>query len=145
MLKYSSNAQVAAEIQAHLDPHSGVDKGWRRNAALAWLRLSFEDSSSFESGMGPGKMQPLLAYLEKYGQASTAYNDIRPFAERLASEDRIQLVRNLTGDSLFGDSEKLSGGKLQFSGKLRPLHENVSYFFHNCYVDFLRKITQTWY
>lgn len=126
-LRYSSNAQVVAEIQAHLDPNSGVDKSWRRNASLAWLRLSIEKPASFESRMGPEKVQSLLLYLEKYGEATTAYNDLRPFAERLVPEDRIQLVRNITGISLFGDSEKLRNGKIHLSGKLGPSQEDVRY------------------
>lgn len=121
--------QVQAEIQAHLDPDSGVDKSWRRNASLAWLTLSFERPSPFESSTGEGKVQSLLVYLGKYGQATTAYNDLRPFAERLEVNDRIQLVRLLTGCSVFGDSEKLQDGNLQLSGKLCPATEDVGLLF----------------
>jgi hypothetical protein len=77
--------------------------------------------------MGPGKVQSILAYLEKYCEATTAYNDLRPFAERLASEDRVLLVRTLTGNLLYGDSEKLRDEHVQVTGKLCPSREDVSY------------------
>jgi N-terminal acetyltransferase B complex non-catalytic subunit len=81
--------------------------------------------------MGPGKVESLLAYLEKYGEATTAYNDLRPFAEKLESKDRILLVRILTGKPLFGDSEKLKDGNSQNTGILRPSYEDVSYVLPN--------------
>lgn len=116
-----------AEIQAHLDPSSGVDKSWRRNASLAWLRLSFKNPPPFEPSIGAAKVQTLLAYLKNYGEATTAYNDLRPFAERLEVDDRILLVRTLTGNSSFGDSERLKDGYLQPSEKLCPAQEDVSH------------------
>ena len=76
--------------------------------------------------MGPGKVQSLLTYLEKYCEATTAYNDLRPFAERLASEDRVLLVRALTGNPLHGDSEKIRDEHVQATGNLCPSHEDVS-------------------
>jgi N-terminal acetyltransferase B complex non-catalytic subunit len=118
---------VVAEIQAHLNPNSGVDKSWRRNASLAWLKLSFQSPSPSESGMDPERVQSLLTYLEKYGEATTAYNDLRPFAERLGPEDRIQLVRILTGNSDFGDAEKFKDGKPRSSKALSPSSEDVRF------------------
>lgn len=79
--------------------------------------------------MGPGKVESLLTYLEKYGEATTAYNDLRPFAEKLKSKDRILLIRTLTGNPLFGDSDKLKDGNSQNTGNLRPSFEDVSYIF----------------
>jgi N-terminal acetyltransferase B complex non-catalytic subunit len=73
-------------------------------------------------------MQSLLAYLKNYGEATTAYNDLRPFAERLEFEDRIQIVRILTGHASFGDSEMLRAGNLQLSVKLCPTQEDVRTF-----------------
>lgn len=81
--------------------------------------------------MGPGKVESLFAYLEKYGEATTAYNDLRPFAEKLASQDRILLIRTLTGNALFGDSEKLRDGNSRNMGNLRPSHEDVSHVLPN--------------
>jgi hypothetical protein len=119
-------AEVQAEIQAHLDPNSGVDKSWKRNASLAWLTLSFENGSSFVEGEASGRIPFLLTYLEKYGEATTAYNDLRRFAERLGLEERVQLVRVLTGNTLFGDSDRLRDEKIQSRGMLRPSDEDVS-------------------
>jgi N-terminal acetyltransferase B complex non-catalytic subunit len=79
--------------------------------------------------MDPGKLQPLLTYLEKHGEATTAYNDLRPFAERLELEDRTQLVRILTSNSSFGDSEKFRNGKPQSRGWLCPEFEDVGFVF----------------
>lgn len=118
---------MVAEIQAHLDPNSRVDKSWRRNASLAWLKLSFQKPSPSEPGIDSEWVQSLLTYLEKYGDATTAYNDLRPFAERLGPEDRIQLVRILTGNSIFGDAEKAKDGKPQPSGDLSPSSEDVRF------------------
>jgi N-terminal acetyltransferase B complex non-catalytic subunit len=81
--------------------------------------------------MGAGKVESLLVYLEKYGEATTAYNDLRPFAEKLVSKDRILLIRTLTGNPLFGDSEKLRDGNSQSTGNLRPSHEDVRYVLQN--------------
>ena len=75
--------------------------------------------------MDAAKVQALLVYLKNYGEATTAYNDLRPFAERLDVEDRVQLVRIITGNSSFGDSGRLRNGSIQFSGKLCPAQEDV--------------------
>lgn len=117
---------MVAEIQAHLDPNSGVDKSWRRNASLAWLQLSFKNPPPFGPSIGAAKIHTLLAYLKNYGEATTAYNDLRPFAERLEVNDRILLVRTLTGNSSFGDSERLRDGYLQPSEKLCPAQEDFT-------------------
>jgi hypothetical protein len=83
-------------------------------------------------------------YLKSYGEATTAYNDLRPFAERLEFEDRIQVVRILTGNSLFGDLESLRAGNLQFSGKLCPAQEDVRVFLALLLLRVFARILSKW-
>ena len=61
--------------------------------------MIFESSIAFSSSQASfaakdensDKVAAVVKYLEEYGTASTAYNDLRPFVERLVPEDRIQL------------------------------------------------------
>lgn len=98
--------KVSAEIKAHLEPNSGIDKTWKRNALLAWLRFSFCCSASSGPGDASERIPLLWRYLKEYGHASTAYNDVRPFAEQLEVGERMELVRLLTGNSNLGISDR---------------------------------------
>lgn len=90
---------VGAEIQAHLDPSSGIDKSWKRNASLALVKLNFESVTQFSDQGAEGqlnsRMLAILKYLWEYGNASTAYNDIRQFAERLSQDERTNILEKL--------------------------------------------------
>jgi N-terminal acetyltransferase B complex non-catalytic subunit len=88
-----------------LDPACKIDKSWKRNASLALIKISFESSSPFQ-GQPHDKIPVILKYLEKYGNASTAYNDLRPFVERLSTEDRKRLLDLLLKNSVFGNIEE---------------------------------------
>lgn len=95
-----------AEVEAHLDPACRIDKSWKRNASLAWVKISFESSTPFEGQ--PHDRIPIIAkYLEKYGNANTAYSDLRPFVEQLSADDRKQLLDLLLKDTIFGKIEEL--------------------------------------
>ena len=132
-------SEVQAELEAHLDPISGIDKSWRRNASLAWLTFEFDQEGSpfslaslamsEKSNHRPSyHVTLILDYLERYGDASTAYNDVRPFAERLTAGDRSQLLHAL----LFNESQKteIQGGEdPRPSPTLIPLNQDVSYAF----------------
>jgi N-terminal acetyltransferase B complex non-catalytic subunit len=111
---------VLAAVESHLDPDSGIDKSWRRNASLAWMKLCFETVTPFS--IIPdihGKDQVLnripivFKYLQKYGDASTAYEDLRPFVERLDTEERAQLLNLLVSCKIFEDSDEVKGGGTQ--------------------------------
>lgn len=62
--------------------------------------MVFQSSFAFSSSHGSSTTQDgvsdknaaILKYLEEYGTASTAYNDLRPFVEQLVPEDRSQLL-----------------------------------------------------
>ena len=66
-------------------------------------------------------MAAIIKYLRGYGKASTANNDLRPFAERLSPIDRKQLLDRLNNNDVFSD---LSNG---YDGKY-PTKEDVSLF-----------------
>ena len=95
------------EVAAHLDAASGIDKAWRRNASLAWLRTIFADASTGFRLTGPkhdtsegvgencGKVAAVIQYFEKFGDATTAYADIRVYAERLDIAERKMLLKIL--------------------------------------------------
>ena len=111
---------MLAEVESHLDPDSGIDKSWRRNASLAWMKVCFEIATPF-SGIPDihGKDQVLnripivFKYLQKYGDASTAYEDLRPFVERLDIEERAQLLNLLVSWKIFEDSDEVKDGGSQ--------------------------------
>ncbi len=133
LTRYKS--QVQAEIEAHLDPASGVDKSWRRNASLAEVKLLFDSSTAFsrlqlssEEGNGTSKrVAAIVKYLRGYGKASTAYNDLRPFVEHLSPTERKQLLESLKNNNVFSDVQKLGDGKYPAKQDVNPLSCLVLY------------------
>jgi len=96
-------------MEAHLDPSSGLDKSWRRNASLAWVLVTFESVTSFENVnlvVGSARIAPIVKYLQQYGDASTAYTDLRPFVERLSTEERSKLLKTLLENRFDGADEQ---------------------------------------
>ncbi|TVY14865.1 N-terminal acetyltransferase B complex subunit arm1 [Lachnellula arida] len=91
---------VIAEVEAHLDPTCEIDKSWKRNASLALVKITFVSSSPFQ-GQPHDRIPVIIKYLQKYGSASTAYNDLRPFVEQLNVEDRKQLLELILKDAIF--------------------------------------------
>jgi N-terminal acetyltransferase B complex non-catalytic subunit len=89
-------SKVRDEVEAHLDPASGIDKSWRRNASLAWVKLAFEGAVESTAVTGEStKVDTVAKYLAVYGDAATAYNDLRPFVERLNAKEREVLLGRL--------------------------------------------------
>jgi N-terminal acetyltransferase B complex non-catalytic subunit len=74
------------------------------------VKLLFDSSVAFSSSQ-PNKVAAVVHYLQGYGKASTAYNDLRPFTESLSSEERKQLLQILKSDAVFSDAEKPGGGQ----------------------------------
>lgn len=121
--------KVFAELEAHLDPASGIDKPWRRNAALIWLDLMFDEinrvseselsNHSSLSSVYPGKLAAIVQYLQKYGSTSVAYEDVRPFVEKLNPEERFNLLETLlrnTMDTPYkADEQHLMPGRVTLS------------------------------
>ncbi|PVH88261.1 hypothetical protein DL98DRAFT_508974 [Cadophora sp. DSE1049] len=89
------NSQVRAEVEAHLDPICKIDKSWKRNASLALVKLAFESPSKPSISSGDNdvsyRVTTISKYLQDYGSASTAYNDLRPFVGHLSQDERKQL------------------------------------------------------
>ncbi|KUJ22389.1 uncharacterized protein LY89DRAFT_636366 [Mollisia scopiformis] len=109
--------EIREEVEAHLDPACEIDKGWKRNASLAKVKLSFECSASFSQNapsIGPSdklSSQPnvILDYLQEYGDASTAYNDIRQFVEVLKPDERSQLMSMLEDNTALEKPQQPTG------------------------------------
>jgi len=121
-----------AELEAHLDPESGIDKTWRRNASLAWVKFCFEAATPFSVIPGAdGKGQVLnhipivFKYLLKFGDANTAYKDLRPYVERLDIEERSQLLELLFKSDVFG-AEVARERVLEEITNIGPRDEDVS-------------------
>ncbi|KAF7937706.1 uncharacterized protein EAE97_007502 [Botrytis byssoidea] len=100
---------VSTEIASHQDPNSGIDKTWRRNASLAWLEFTFKSSSTpfaTESSGSDVEMYPRVAaivkYLQEFGDATTAFSDLRPYVELSQSEERKKLLDILRNGIQFG-------------------------------------------
>ncbi|KAH6709317.1 N-acetyltransferase B complex non catalytic subunit-domain-containing protein [Leptodontidium sp. MPI-SDFR-AT-0119] len=89
-------SQVRAEVEAHLDPVCKIDKSWKRNASLALVKLAFESTSASSISSNDNshsyRVTVVNKYLEEYANASTAYNDLRPFVGNLSQDERKQLL-----------------------------------------------------
>jgi N-terminal acetyltransferase B complex non-catalytic subunit len=107
-------------VEAHLNPTSGIDKSWSRNASLAQVKLFFDSSTAFSSSQ-QGKVAAIVNYLQRYGKASTAYNDLRPFVECLDSEERKQLLEILKSNTVFSDSKEIGDGQYPTKEDVNPL------------------------
>ena len=126
MSKYQD--RVRAEIEAHLDPNSGIDKSWRRNASLASLKFALAHSSSFLSVEPLSKTDLIVEYLKKYGDTSVAYTDLRIMIPFLASQDLDGLLPILI-DNTGGLTEPSIPDDSQANGSLSLLNQNVSLDF----------------
>ena len=137
---------VTAEVEAHLDPASGIDKSWRRNASLAWIKLSLEkispfsnsDATTFSAEQQPqdmaadfGRVSTVIKYLQQYGDASTAYNDLRPFVELLNVRERKQLITALDKNSIYGKVGRPKDEDSKSEGGSSPLNRHVRLYFSN--------------
>lgn len=97
---------IRSEVKAHLDPACKIDKSWKRNASLAKVKFIFESSTAFSqdnfledvrNGTNMTRLSAVVDYLQEYGDANTAYNDIRKFVEALKLNERVQLLSMLEG------------------------------------------------
>lgn len=120
--KTSAIDSVSTEIAAHLDPTSGIDKTWRRNASLAWLEFTFKSSSTpfaTESSASDVEKYPRVAaivkYLQEFGDATTAFSDLRPYVELSQKEERNKLLDILRKGIQFGKNAKKDDLDSQFT------------------------------
>jgi hypothetical protein len=113
-------------VEAHLDTTAGIDKPWRRNAAIVWLDLALDQAksvsksnlskgthevSSHENGQHLERTAIIVEYLQKYGNTSVAYEDIRPHAENLEPDERSELLEVLlknTSDRSMPEASRMT-------------------------------------
>lgn len=95
--------KIRAELEAHLDPDSGVEKSWRRNASLAYVKFHFQncvafssDSENITNNSLSIETIALIKYLYEYGDTYTIYGDLRPFLEVLRPSERSKIFSILT-------------------------------------------------
>jgi N-terminal acetyltransferase B complex non-catalytic subunit len=69
------------------------------------VKLNFESSTAFSSSKS-NRVAAVVKYLQEYGKASTAYNDLRPFVEYLSSDHRMQLLEILKTNTVFSYDEE---------------------------------------
>lgn len=100
------------EIEKHLDPTSGIDKSWKRNASLAWVKFCFaiaRQSSALSIAIAKDQsldqIPIIVKYLQKYGDATTAFVDLRPYVERLDTAQRREINELLITTKIFDNSE----------------------------------------
>ena len=122
MSKYKD--EVEAEIQAHLDPESGIDKTWRRNASLASLRFAFAPTSQFSVQDEPNhnKKDLVVQYLREYGDANMTYTDLKPFVSLLDFQELQRLLSILIENNFSGGSSD----NIESKTTLCPLNQDVS-------------------
>ncbi|KAF8863346.1 hypothetical protein BDZ45DRAFT_583867 [Acephala macrosclerotiorum] len=110
--------QIRAEVEAHLDPSCNIDKAWKRNASLASVKLTFESWTAFsqdhpavngEIVKPTPYLSSVVQYLQMYGDASTAYNDLRQYVELLNSGERAQLLKILNEHTKLETSQQPIG------------------------------------
>lgn len=124
--------KVASEIEAHLDPKSGVDKPWRRNAAIVWLDFAFESAPRISENQPPNeaivsfwRAMVIMEYLQKYGNTSVAYTDVRPHAEKLNMEERSEFLEVLLSNKLDRKNSKAFEKAKAANKDLSPLNQEV--------------------
>lgn len=139
---YSSIDKVFVELEAHLDPASGIDKPWRRNAAIVWLELTFDKiTRASESGLSaegkdlsiasnglPERIIVIVQYLQNYGSTSVAYEDIRPLVQKLQPAERSKLLDILLSNSPDAsyktDTEQMETRRKSLSPRNQDVSEN---------------------
>ena len=95
-----------------MNPTARIDKSWRRNATLAWVKLHFEISKIWQVAQEDeqlcSRVAAVLKYLQEFGHANTAYNDLRQFIEQLSSEESTQLLSILKTNTIFRSPAKVT-------------------------------------
>ncbi|KAG0650585.1 N-terminal acetyltransferase B complex subunit arm1 [Hyphodiscus hymeniophilus] len=116
--------EVDAEIKAHLDPKTGIDKSWRRNASLASLKFALAPVSAFPSNEPESKANLIVDYLQRYGDTNVAYTDLRTVIPFLTSQDLDWLLTTLIENS--NESSEALPSQSQTKGTLSPLNQDTA-------------------
>ena len=138
---YSYMNKVFEELAAHLHPASGIDKPWRRNAALIWLDLTFDRVTSVSkarlvseedvpnSNGLPAGTAVMQHYLQEYGNTTVAYEDIRPFVQKLQPVERANLLDTLLCNKLDTSYKADAEEMKTIRRSLSPQNQDVSKVF----------------
>lgn len=125
---------VSTEVAAHLNPASGIDKTWKRNASLAWLEFTFKNSSTpFATDPSESDLEKyprvtaIIKYLQGFGDATTAYSDLRPYVELLQTDERSKLLEILRSGLQFGKAGKTN----DLEAELKTLSISKNEVSHN--------------
>lgn len=130
---HKQKPEVLVELEAHLDPESGIDKTWRRNASLAWVKFCFLTATPFSvipqsngSGQTLNHIPIVFKYLQKFGDASTAYSDLRPYIECLDLEERAQLLKLVMRYDVWAEPNEAANLSKDDKPSIGALGEDVS-------------------
>lgn len=120
-----------AEVEAHQDPKCEIDKSWKRNASLAWVKISFANTNSFALGSDSSqdRLSIIVKYLKQYGTATTVFTDLKPFVQQLEPEERKRLLKILTENGVFGNPGHLEYKRPKKGEATKPEHEGVCFSF----------------
>lgn len=113
-----------------MNPTASIGKSWRRNAALAWVKLHFEISkiqqvAQEDEGLC-SRLASVLKYLQEFGHSSTAYNDLRKFTEQLTSDESSQLLIILETNEVFRRSDEVTDDAIVPQDGAYPTAQDVS-------------------
>lgn len=116
-----------------MNPTARIDKSWRRNASLAWVKLHFEISKIRQVAQEDeelcSRVAAVLKYLQEFGHANTAYNDLRRFIEQLTSEESTQLLSILKTNTIFRRPDKVTDDATIAQDGGYPTDQDVSQVF----------------
>ena len=116
-----------------MNPTARIDKSWRRNASLAWAKLHFEipkirQVAQEDEGLY-SRIGAVLKYLQEFGHANTAYNDLRQFIEQSTSEESTQLLSVLKTNTIFRRPDKVTDDATMAQDGAYPTDQDVSQVF----------------
>lgn len=81
----------------------------------------------------------VFKYLQKFGDAITAYNDLKPFVERLDTQERSQLLKVLIQSDVWATTNDVAEKSTE-NKSLGPLGENVSFQCSNNLIVLLDRL-----
>lgn len=123
-----------------MDPNSGIDKPWRRNAAIIWLDFASSsarqltdidvvecDGQDPSSNLGhlASRTTIIVEYLQKYGDTSVAYEDVRPHVESLEAQERSGILEVLLRNTFNRTDDTEDGASESMESSLSPENQKV--------------------
>jgi len=95
-----SAIEAVIQLQAHLDPDSGIDKTYRRNAELAFLEATFtfswnDHDEPPRDDAFPGcssRVIELYKYTSRFSHMVSTFADVKKYVEMLSTADHTRLI-----------------------------------------------------